>query len=144
MQRTILFGTKTVKIRLKFSATSSSSSKKHRKATIADHILTQIEKSNKSTDNIIKAKRIECVIGLFLLLPPILGVIAFVLQIFEADTDFSMMRELSSAWTAKYDQGGGMSAAPIYLGLMALAGVYLIKNSFYSLFTALDNASDTK
>lgn len=44
---------------------------------------------------IIKAKRIECVIGLFLLLPPILGVIAFVLQIFEADTDFSMMRELS-------------------------------------------------
>ena len=91
---------------------------------------------------IIKAKRIECVIGLFLLLPPILGVIAFVLQIFEADTDFSMMRELSSAWTAKYDQGGGMSAAPIYLGLMALAGAHLTKDSFYSLFTALDNTSD--
>lgn len=50
---------------------------------------------------IVKAKRIDCCIGLFLLLPPILGVIAFVLQIFEADTDFSMMRELSSAWTAK-------------------------------------------
>ena len=91
---------------------------------------------------IVKAKRIECFIGLFLLLPPILGVIAFVLQIFEADTDFSMMRELSSAWTAKYDQGGGMSAAPIYLGLMALAGAHLIKDSFYSLFTALDNTSD--
>lgn len=92
---------------------------------------------------IIKAKRIECVIGLFLLLPPILGVIAFLLQIIEADTDFSMMRELSSAWTAKYYyQGGGMSAAPIYLGLMALAGVHLIKDSFYSLFTALDNTSD--
>ncbi len=29
---------------------------------------------------IVKAKRIECFIGLFLLLPPILGVIAFVLQ----------------------------------------------------------------
>ena len=53
-----------------------------------------------------------------------------------------MMRELSSAWTAKYDQGGGMSAAPIYLGLMALSGVYLIKDSFYSLFTTLDNATD--
>ena len=83
---------------------------------------------------IVKAKRIECFIGLFLLLPPILGVIAFVLQIFEADTDFSMMRELSSAWTAKYDQGGGMSAAPIYLGVMALAGVYLIKDSIHYLY----------
>ncbi len=31
---------------------------------------------------IVKAKRIECFIELFLLLPPILGVIAFVLQIF--------------------------------------------------------------
>ena len=73
---------------------------------------------------IVKAKRIECFIGLFLLLPPILGVIAFVLQIFEADTDFSMMRELSSAWTAKYDQGGGMSAAPIYLGVMGNHSIF--------------------
>ena len=88
---------------------------------------------------IVKAKRIDCCIGLFLLLPPILGVIAFVLQIFEADTDFSMMRELSSAWTAKYDQGGGMSAAPIYLGVMALAGVYLIKNYIHYLFEKNEN-----
>ena len=88
---------------------------------------------------IVKSKRIECFIGLFLLLPPILGVIAFVLQIFEADTDFSMMRELSSAWTAKYDQGGGMSAAPIYLGVMALAGVYLIKDSIHYLFVKIED-----
>ena len=88
---------------------------------------------------IVKAKRIECFIGLFLLRPPILGVIAFVLQIFEADTDFSMMRELSSAWTAKYDQGGGMSAAPIYLGVMALAGVYLIKDSIHYLFVKIED-----
>ena len=88
---------------------------------------------------IVKAKRIECFIGLFLLLPPILGVIAFVLQIFEANTDFSMMRELSSAWTAKYDQGGGMSAAPIYLGVMALAGVYLIKDSIHYLFVKIED-----
>ena len=88
---------------------------------------------------IVKAKRIECFIGLFLLLPPILGVIAFVLQIFEADTDFSMMRELSSAWTAKYDQGGGMSGAPIYLGVMALAGVYLIKDSIHYLFVKIED-----
>ena len=79
------------------------------------------------------------------MIPPILGVIAFVLQIFEVDTDFSMMRELSSAWTAKYDQGGGMSAAPIYLGLMALAGVYLIKDSIYIFFKKIGNTySDVK
>lgn len=93
---------------------------------------------------IIKAKKIECAIGIFLLIPPILGVIAFVLQIFEADTNFSMMRELSSAWTAKYDQGGGMSAAPIYLGLMALAGVYLIKDSIYAFFQKIENTHSDK
>ena len=85
---------------------------------------------------VIKAKKVECIIGLFFLLPPVLGVFAFVLQLFEADTDFSMLRDLSSNWTNDYSSegGGGMSAAPIYLGLMALAGVYLIKDSFYALF----------
>lgn len=84
---------------------------------------------------VIKAKRAECIIGLFLLLPPVLGVIAFVLQVFGADTNFSKLRELSSDWTMGYSDGGGaMSAAPIYLGLMAIAGVYLIKDSLQFLF----------
>lgn len=83
---------------------------------------------------VIKAKKVECIIGLFLLLPPVLGVIAFVLQLFGADTNFSGLYELPSRWTARVEQGGGMSAAPIYLGLMAIAGVYLIKDSFYALF----------
>ncbi len=78
---------------------------------------------------IIKAKKVECFVGIFFLIPPILGVLAFVLQLFDADMDFSEMSNLSSDWT-----GGGMSAAPIYLGLMAIAGVYLIKDSFYALF----------
>ena len=50
-----------------------------------------------------------------------------------------MMRELSSAWTAKYDQGGGMSAAPIYLGVLALAGVYLLKDSIHYLFVKIED-----
>lgn len=84
---------------------------------------------------VIKGEKAECIIGLILLLPPVLGVIAFVLQLFGADTDFSRLRELSSDWTMGYsDGGGGMSAAPIYLGLMAIAGVYLIKDSFQFLF----------
>lgn len=86
---------------------------------------------------VIKAKKVECIIGIFFLLPPILGVFAFVFQLFEADSDFSMLRNLSPNWTNDYsaEGGGGMSAAPIYLGLMAIAGVYLIKDSFYALFT---------
>lgn len=83
---------------------------------------------------VIKAKKVECIIGLFFLLPPVLGVFAFVFQLFGADTNFSELSELSAKWTARFDQGGGMSAAPIYLGLMAIAGVYLIKDSFYALF----------
>ncbi|MGM9820768.1 MAG: hypothetical protein ACI3Z9_08220 [Candidatus Onthomorpha sp.] len=90
----------------------------------------------------IKAKKAECVIGLFLLLPPILGVFAFVLQLFDADTDFSSLHNLSSDWTTHYDEGGGMSAAPIYLGLMALAGVYLVKDSFYALFIKNEQKKD--
>ncbi len=95
---------------------------------------------------IIKGKRIECIIGLFLLIPPILGVIAFVLQIFNADLDFSQMRDLSSNWTKGYSSegGGGMSAAPIYLGLMALSGVYLIKDSIHFLFLCSDSDSVTQ
>lgn len=77
----------------------------------------------------IKAKRIECFIGLFLCVPPILGVIAFTLQIFGADLYFSELRHLSSNWTFSYSYesvGSGMSAAPIYLGLMAIAGTHLV------------------
>lgn len=81
---------------------------------------------------VIKAKKVECIIGLFFLLPPVLGVFAFVLQLFDADTDFSNLRDLSSNWSSGGE--GGMSVAPIYLGLMALAGVFLIKDSFYALF----------
>lgn len=86
----------------------------------------------------IKGKRIECIIGILFLIPPILGVFAFVLSLFDNDWDFVQLRNISSNWTYgfSYNQGGGgMSAAPIYLGLMALAGVWLIKDSIQYLFT---------
>ena len=84
----------------------------------------------------IKAKKIECILGIFFLIPPILGVIAFVLCLFDCDWDFAEMCNLSDEWTCDYggDGGGGMSAAPIYLGLMALAGVWLVKDSIQYLF----------
>lgn len=92
----------------------------------------------------IKGKKIECVIGILFLIPPLLGVFAFVLCLFGCEWEFAMMKELSSNWTGSafvdysYDGGGGgagyTSAAPIYLGLMALAGVWLVKDSIQYLF----------
>ena len=92
----------------------------------------------------IKGKKIECVIGILFLIPPLLGVFAFVLCLFGCEWEFAEMGELSSSWTGNtyvdyYSYGGGggggyTSAAPIYLGLMALAGVWLVKDSIQYLF----------
>ena len=91
---------------------------------------------NKEEKALIKAKKIQCWIGLFFLIPPILGVITFVLCLFDNDSEFARMRNLSANWTCDYsgDGGGGMSAAPIYLAMMAFAGAYLIKDSLRYLF----------
>ena len=83
-----------------------------------------------------KAKKIQCAIGLFFLIPPILGVLAFVFNLLGSDGDFARLRNLSANWTCDYggNGGGGMSAAPIYLGLMAMTGAYLIKDSLKYFF----------
>lgn len=85
-----------------------------------------------------RAKKIQCAIGLFFLIPPILGVLAFVFCLLGSDGSFSEMRDLSEPWTTRYGYdrggGGGMSAAPIYLGLMAMTGAYLIKDSLKYFF----------
>ena len=85
-------------------------------------------------------KRIECIIGIILLVPVFLGVIAFVFNLLGSDGGFAAMSNLSSKWTCDWfgDVGEGMSAAmsaaPIYLSLMAIAGAYLIKDSFKYFF----------
>lgn len=87
--------------------------------------------------SIFTGKKIECILGFLFLIPPILGVIAFVLCLFGCDWDFARLMNMSSNWTNDYSYnngGGGMSAVPIYLGLMALAGVWLVKDSIQYLF----------
>ena len=81
-------------------------------------------------------KKIECILGFLFLIPPLLGVLAFVLCLFGCDWDFAGLRNMSSNWTNDYSSngGGGMSATPIYLGLMALAGAWLVKDSIQYLF----------
>lgn len=96
------------------------------------------------------AKRIQCVLGLFFLIPSVLGVIAFVLCLIGVNGEFVWMSNLSSEWTtfvrcgqdmsglANTGGGGGASSAPIYLGLMAIVGSYLIKDNLKYLFTNED------
>ena len=82
-------------------------------------------------NQLIKSKKIECWIGILFLLPAILGVIAFLLSWFDFNGEFSSLRNLRGDWT-----GGDncSSPAPIYLGLVSIAGVYLLKDSIKYLF----------
>ncbi len=92
---------------------------------------------------LIKAKKIECIIGFIFLVPAFLGIIAFVFCLFGDRGDFSTLRNLSAHWTADYGYsdyggGGGMSAAPIYLGILSIVGAYLIKDSLKYFFLDSD------
>ena len=76
-------------------------------------------------------KKFEFFLGLFFLIPPILGVFLFIFDLFDwSNKPIVKMRYLDGQWTW-HDGGTGasMSPAPLYLGLMAIAGVLLVKDS---------------
>jgi hypothetical protein len=86
-----------------------------------------MENQEKSTKSEIKLER---VIGIILLIPPVIGVLLFTLNLFSNDFGRIVeLRNLSGEWTGSYDNGGYTSAAPIYLGLMAIAGSILLKGT---------------
>lgn len=73
-------------------------------------------------------------IGYILLFPPILSVLLFIINLIVKDSgSIIKMSNLSSNWSgwAAYDTGGAgfTSSTPIYFGLMAIIGAYLIKDS---------------
>jgi hypothetical protein len=75
---------------------------------------------------------IQEIIGYILLAPPTISVILFFLQF----TGVDGLKEFHiESWSGTYGyggEGGGggyTSALPLYFGLMAIAGAYLIKNS---------------
>lgn len=80
----------------------------------------------------------ERIVGLLLLLPPLLSVFLFILDLFCGPiNDIVTMQNLSKNWTARISWeytgtntgagAGATSATPIYLGLMAIAGSILLK-----------------
>lgn len=71
---------------------------------------------------------VKLIIGVLFLIPPILGVFFFTLNVFDVNWNAVTLRDLGSNWT-----GEAFSAAPIYLGLMALAGVFMVRFAFKDL-----------
>lgn len=82
-------------------------------------------------NNLIKSKRIECWTGICFLVPAILGVISFICSLFDSNSDFATLRNLRGDWT---DGDNRSSPAPIFMGLMAIAGAVLIKDSMKYMF----------
>lgn len=68
------------------------------------------------------------IIGYTLLSPALLSVFMFLIQLFAKDKIFRNF--MYTIWTGTYgdSSGGYTSALPLYFGLMALAGAYLIKD----------------
>ncbi|MBN2350498.1 MAG: hypothetical protein JXJ22_16800 [Bacteroidales bacterium] len=84
-----------------------------------------------------KRKFLELVLGLILLLPPVISVLYFIIQLiprqllpFLRNWDTFNAYKLTS-WTGNIIGSGGgyTSALPLYIGLMAIAGALLIINS---------------
>lgn len=99
-------------------------------------VLVFLEDFLRQKNGIIRGKRTQFLIGLFFLIPGVLGIVAFILCLFGINTDFATLSDLSSEWTALYGfskegggGGGGMSAAPIFIALISFVGAYLIKDS---------------
>lgn len=94
---------------------------------------------NKQEKAIAKEKKLEFWLGIFFLIPPILGVIAFILCLFDIGSDYDYPDLFNK------DRGGvGMSAAPIYLGIMAIVGAYLIKSNARYIFINENTESPQK
>lgn len=74
----------------------------------------------------------QFVIGLILIAPALVGSIFFLLNVFGYNGLYAAtLNNLSSKWT-----GDNMSAAPIFMGLMAMAGAYLLNNVIKNLISA--------
>ena len=73
---------------------------------------------------------ISTVVGYILLTPPLIGVFLFLKTLFfKSDSDFLINFWQTRFWSGGFENGGFSSPMPIYLGLMAIAGAYLIKNT---------------
>lgn len=73
-----------------------------------------------------RLKSIELIISFIFLVPAVLCMILFVLGLFDFHSELIDLRNLRGDWT---DGDNCSSPAPIFIGLMAIAGAYLFKDA---------------
>lgn len=86
---------------------------------------------------IIREKQIEAAIGLLFILPSVIGVICFLFQLIFGDYTGSLDElrgiwgtiEDSSSWDNSSYGYAAASPTPIFMGLMAIVGGYLLKGN---------------
>lgn len=66
-------------------------------------------------------------VGLIFLVPPLLGAVAFTLRVFGNHSDFASLRYI------------GWDYAPLYLGLMAIAGSIILISVIKTINTSFEN-----
>ena len=96
-------------------------------------------------DKAIRKEKIwEAIIGLLFCLPAVIGVICFIVNLCTKG-DTCDLGSLRGQWDW-HDGGEGASASPtpVYFGLMAIAGAYMLKNSLRYLFLKNDKPEGTK
>ena len=71
-------------------------------------------------------KSLELVISFIFLLPAVICTIFFLLGLFDFHSELIDLRNLRGDWT---DGDNCSSPAPIFIGLMAIAGAYLFKDA---------------
>lgn len=90
-----------------------------------------------------KEKTIEAILGLLFCLPAVIGVICFIVNLCTKG-DTCDLGSLRGQWDW-HDGGEGASASPtpVYFGLMAIAGAYMLKNSLRYLFLKEEKPEET-
>ena len=73
----------------------------------------------------------EAKIGILFIIPPIIGVIMFIVELLDTGFDLEDFPEAWNCIRSGWDNAAyaGTPAVPLYLGLMAIAGAYLIKGN---------------
>ncbi len=86
-----------------------------------------------------KEKVCEAIIGLLFILPAVIGVICFIVNLC-TDGDTCKLNSLRGQWVWQH----GTPPIPLYFGLMAIAGAYMLKNSLRYIFFKEEKAAEEK
>nr|DAZ05086.1 MAG TPA: hypothetical protein [Caudoviricetes sp.] len=87
-----------------------------------------------------KEKVCEAIIGLLFCLPAVIGVICFIVNLCTGG-DSCKLNSLSGVWES---YGEAAENTPVYFGLMAIAGAYMLKNSLRYLFYKKEKPEEAK